>query len=113
MNIPRPTADGGRNDEEPHSQQVYITSAGSKNTFAYERLIELTTRAVLNTDDYFICGASYELPLQYGLFDKKIIEDQKMSSTFSSDGFARESMSIDQFMWTLNLLNCWKLLRAI
>lgn len=24
MNIPRPTADGGRNDEEPHSQQVYI-----------------------------------------------------------------------------------------
>ena len=112
MNIPRPTADGGRNDEEPHSQQVYITSAGSKNTFAYERLIELTVRAVLNTDDYFICGASYELPLQYGLFDKKIIEDQKLSSTFSSDGFARESMSI----WTGGSRESWfnpnKLIKA-
>lgn len=112
MNIPRPTADGGRNEEEPHSQQVYITSAGSKNTFAYERLIELTVRAVLNTDDYFICGASYELPLQYGLFDKKIIEDQKMSSTFSSDGFARESMSI----WTGGSRESWfnpnKLIKA-
>lgn len=112
MNIPRPTADGGRNDEEPHSQQVYITSAGSKNTFAYERLIELTVRAVLDTDDYFICGASYELPLQYGLFDKKIIEDQKLSSTFSSDGFARESMSI----WTGGSRESWfnpnKLIKA-
>ena len=24
MNIPRPTSDGGKNDEEPHSQQIYI-----------------------------------------------------------------------------------------
>ena len=112
MNIPRATSDGGQNIEEPHSQQIYITSAGSKNTFAYERLIELTTRAVLNTEDYFICGASYELPLKYGLFDKKIIEDQKMSSTFSSDGFARESMSI----WTGGSRESWfnpnKLIKA-
>ena len=59
MNIPRMTADGGQNPEEPHSQQIYITSAGSKNTFAYERLIELTTLAVLEPEDYFICGADY------------------------------------------------------
>ena len=83
MNIPRMTADGGQNHEEPHSQQIYITSAGSKNTFAYERLIELTTLAVLEPEDYFICGASYELPLRYGLFDKKTIQDQKLSSSFS------------------------------
>ena len=103
MNIPRMTADGGKNEEEPHSQQTYITSAGSKNTFAYERLIELTTLSVLEPDDYFICGASYELPLHYGLFDKKTIQDQKLSSTFSSDGFARESMSI----WTGGSSESW------
>ena len=103
MNIPRLTADGGRNDEEPHSQQIYITSAGSKNTFAYERLIELTTLSVIEPDDYFICGASYELPLRYGLFDKKTIQDQKLSSTFSSEGFARESMSI----WTGGSSESW------
>lgn len=103
MNIPRMTADGGQNPEEPHSQQIYITSAGSKNTFAYERLIELTTLAVLEPEDYFICGASYELPLRYGLFDKKTIQDQKLSSSFSSDGFARESMSI----WTGGSSDSW------
>ena len=30
MNIPRPTADGGRNEEEPHSQQVYIKIVSKK-----------------------------------------------------------------------------------
>ena len=103
MNIPRPLSGGGVNPEEPHSQQVYITSAGSKNTFAYERLIELTILSVIDPEDYFICGAGYELPLRYGLFDKKTIQDQKMSSTFSSDSFARESMSI----WTGSSKDSW------
>lgn len=106
MNIPRLHLSGGTNVEEPHSQQTYITSAGSKTTFAYSRLIELTIQGVLNPEDYFICGASYELPLHYGLFDKKTITDQKMSSTFSEDGFARESMSIwtgsSNFSWFSN-----------
>ena len=66
-------------------------------------MIELTTLAVLEPEDYFICGASYELPLQYGLFDKKTIQDQKLSSSFSSDGFARESMSI----WTGGSSDSW------
>lgn len=106
MNIPRLHLSGGTNVEEPHSQQTYITSAGSKTTFAYSRLIELTIQGVLSPEDYFICGASYELPLHYGLFDKKTITDQKMSSTFSEDGFARESMSIwtgsSNFSWFSN-----------
>lgn len=95
MNIPRQHSGGGVNPTEPHAQQVYITSAGSKNTFAYERLIELTTLGVIDQEDYFICGAGYELPLKYGLFDKKTIQDQKLSSSFSAESFARESQSIN------------------
>lgn len=95
MNIPRQHSGGGVNPTEPHAQQVYITSAGSKNTFAYERLIELTTLGIIDQEDYFICGAGYELPLKYGLFDKKTIQDQKLSSSFSAESFARESQSIN------------------
>lgn len=95
MNIPRQHSGGGVNPTEPHAQQVYITSAGSKNTFAYERLIELTILGVIDQEDYFICGAGYELPLKYGLFDKKTIQDQKLSSSFSAESFARESQSIN------------------
>ena len=118
MNIPRLCLSGGTNHTEPHSQQTYITSAGSKTTFAYERLVELTIQGVLNPEDYFICGASYELPLRYGLFDKKTIQDQKMSSTFSEEGFARESMSIwtgssnDSWFSNNKLIASRKLLRA-
>lgn len=93
MNIPRQSLAGGSNPTEPHAQQKYITSAGSKNTFAYERLIELTTRSILDEDDYFVCGADYTLPLHYGLFDEKTIKDQKTSSSFKSDGFARKAFA--------------------
>ena len=103
MNIPRQHSGGGVNPTEPHAQQVYITSAGSKNTFAYERLIELTTLGVIDQEDYFICGAGYELPLKYGLFDKKTIQDQKLSSSFSAESFARESQSI----WTGSTKDSW------
>ena len=95
MHIPRQHSGGGVKPTQPHARQVYITSAGSKNTFAYERLIELTTLGVIDQEDYFICGAGYELPLKYGLFDKKTIQDQKLSSSFSAESFARESQSIN------------------
>lgn len=38
----------------------------------------------------------YNVPVKYGLLDKKFLEEQRYSSTLSSDSFARESMSI----WT-------------
>lgn len=103
MNIPRQSLAGGSNPTEPHAQQKYITSAGSKNTFAYERLVELTTLAAIDEEDYFVCGADYTLPLHYGLFDEKTIKDQKTSSSFKSDGFARESLSI----WTGGASDSW------
>lgn len=103
MNIPRMTIGGGTNPTEPHAQQKYITSAGTKASFAYERLIELTALAVIAPEDYFICGADYKLPLHYGLFDAKTIQDQKLSTSFSSDGFARESLSI----WTGGSSESW------
>lgn len=112
MNVPRLSAGGENIQDEPHGQQTYITSAGSKTTFAYERLIELLVDQCINPDDVFVCGSGYELPLYYGLFDKKTIEDQKMSSSFSEEGFARESMSI----WTGTSQDSWfnqqKLLRS-
>lgn len=110
MNTGRTAANGKRIDEEPDAQQIYITSAGSKTSFAYERLIELLIDECITPEDIFVCGAGYELPLHYGLFNKKAIQDQKMSKSFNADGFARESMSIN-YRWTLKLFNCWNLLK--
>lgn len=112
MNVPRRCLDGKVNPEEPHQQQVWITSAGNKTSFAYEKLIELLVNEVIDPEDYFICGSSYELPVYYGVLDKKFLNEQKMSSTLDMDGFARESLSI----WTGNSSESWfnanKLIRA-
>lgn len=95
MNVPRRMANGRVNPEEPHQQQVYITSAGPKTTFAYEKLIELTVNEVIDPDDVFVCGSSYELPVYYGVLDKKFLNEQRMSSTLDMDSFAREAQSIN------------------
>ena len=103
MNVPRPQVNGFVNADEPHAQQIYITSAGSKTTFAYEKLIELVVNEVIDPDDYFVCGSSYELPVHYGLLNKKFLDEQRMSATFNMDSFARESQSI----WTGSNSDSW------
>jgi hypothetical protein len=103
MNVTRRLPNGLIDPDEPHQQQNYITSAGSKNSYAYERLIELLVMEVIDPNDVFVWGASYELPVYYGLLDKKFLTEQKLSSTFSDDGFARESMSI----WTGGSQESW------
>ena len=103
MNVTRRLPNGLIDPDEPHQQQNYITSAGSKNTYAYERLIELLVMEVINPEDVFVWGASYELPVYYGLLDKKFLTEQKLSSTFSDDDFARESCSI----WTGGSKESW------
>ena len=58
---------------------------------------------ILDPNDVFVWGASYELPVYYGLLDKKFLTEQKLSSTFSDDDFARESCSI----WTGGSKESW------
>ena len=94
MNLPRRGPDGLVCDGEPQQSQTYITSAGSKNTFAYERLIELLTMECLTPDQVFVWGASYELGVYYGLLDKNFLTEQKLSTTFDAMSFARESQSV-------------------
>ena len=94
---------GKVNTNEPHQQQIWITSAGPKTTFAYEKLVELLVNEVIDPDDYFICGSSYELPVYYGVLDKKFLDEQRMSSTFDMDSFSREALSL----WTGSNSDSW------
>lgn len=103
MNVPRRMTNGKVNTNEPHQQQIWITSAGPKTTFAYEKLIELLVNEVIDPDDYFICGSSYELPVYYGVLDKKFLDEQRMSSTFDMDSFSREALSL----WTGSNSDSW------
>ena len=44
MSVPRRGPNGLVDQDEPHQQQIFITSAGAKTTFAYERLVEMVSQ---------------------------------------------------------------------
>lgn len=110
-NVNRLLPDGTRHKEEVvNKSQIYITTAGYKNTFAYEKLIELLILSVIDPDEVMIIGGTYVTPVTEGLLDEDFVDQLKMTGTFNEDSFEREYQPHEQY--SLNIENCWKLLRA-
>jgi hypothetical protein len=60
MNVDRLLPDGTRHSEEVvNKSQIYITTAGWKNSFAYDKLIELLIRSLIEPDEVMIMGGTY------------------------------------------------------
>lgn len=72
---------------------MWITSASDKNTFCYDKTIELLEQAIINPHSTFILGFDYRVPVKTGLLSPDFLNEMKMSSTFSESGFAKEYMS--------------------
>lgn len=96
LNISRKDCLGNMYDNEPTQSQAWITSAGPKACFAYEKLLEITVMSIIHPESAYVCGGDYRIPVKVGLMNKSYIDDMKMSSTFKEDSFAREMLSI----WT-------------
>lgn len=90
LNEPRKMSNGLINPHEPQSQQIYITTAGYQGTFAYQKLIEILCRSVLEPENYFVLTGTYRIPLACGLTAQKQIEDVINSPSFSKSSFERE-----------------------
>lgn len=94
LNRPRTMHNGLINPYEPQSQQIYVTTAGYQGTFAYQKLIEILCRSILEPTKYYVLTGTYRLPLSAGLTSKKQIEDVINSPTFEKKSFEREYESI-------------------
>lgn len=93
-NVNRLLPDGTRNPSEVvNKSQVYITTAGWKNSFAYEKLIELLIQSLIDPNEVMIIGGTYETPVTEGLLDENFVEQLKMQGTYSEDSFDREYCS--------------------
>lgn len=96
MNVSRRCADGSVHEEETINQaQIYITTSGYKNTYSYDKLIQLLVRMVTK-GDAIIMGGSWRIPVIMGLQPKTFIQDLKNDTTFNAASFGREYESI----WT-------------
>ena len=94
-NVNRLLPDGTRHSEEVvNKSQIYITTAGWKNSFAYDKLIQLLIRSLIQPDEVMIMGGTYETPVTEGLLDEDFVEQLKLSGTFNEDSFDRQYRSI-------------------
>lgn len=110
-NVNRLLPDGTRHKEETvNKSQIYITTAGYKNTFAYSKLIELLVQSVIDPDEVMILGGTYQTPVTEGLLDEDFVDQLKLAGTFNEDSFEREYQPNKQY--SINIENCWEFLKV-
>lgn len=93
-NVNRLLPDGTRHKEENvNKSQIYITTAGWKNSFAYDKLIELLIQSLIEPEEVMIMGGTWETPVTEGLLDENFVDQLKLQGTYSEDSFDREYCS--------------------
>ena len=91
MAISRRCMDGSTQAKETlNKSQVFVTTAGYKGTYPYERLIGFLVRMVMQPERCMVMGGTWRLPVEVGLQSKTFIQDQKDEGTFNEASFERE-----------------------
>lgn len=91
MNVSRRLSDGTFNDAEVlNKSQIYVTTAGWKNSFAYEKLIQLLIQEIIEPNEAMILGGTWRIPVMEELLSKTFIRDLKLDGTYNESSFARE-----------------------
>lgn len=95
MQIDRRTACGLPNPDEPlNKSQIYITTAGWKNSFPYQKLIALLVRMVIEPEKAFVMGGTWRVPVAVGLQNLTYINDLRRDTTMNDVSFGREYESL-------------------
>lgn len=91
MNVSRLCMDGTTQpDETLNKSQIYITTAGWKGTFAYDKLIQLLVWMVTEPNKTMVMGGTWRIPVLFKLLDKNFLQDLKRDGTFNEASFDRE-----------------------
>ena len=91
MNVDRRLSDGSRHEEETvNKSQIYVTTAGWKNSFAYEKLIQILIQQIIEPAEAVVLGGTWRVPVMEKLLKKSFIEELKLDGTYNDSSFARE-----------------------
>lgn len=95
MNISR-KATGGQEDPNDitNQSQVYITTAGDKGTYAYDRLCQILIWSVIRPKESICIGGTYRQSVNAGLLPKDFVKGLKEDGSYSELTFDREYESI-------------------
>lgn len=81
-------------NEVLNQSAVFVTSAGYKDTYAYEKLITTLCEMVGKPEDAFVLGGDWRIPVVEGLQPANFIQSQQMDNSMDEAGFEREYESI-------------------
>ena len=91
MNVSRLCMDGTMQQEETlNKSQIYVTTAGWKGTFAYDKLIQLLVRMIVEPEKAFIMGGTWRIPVLMKLLDRSFLQDLQRDGTYNEASFDRE-----------------------
>lgn len=91
----RKGADGKVSKDEIHKQLMYVTTASSRQSYAWEQLYSVMLD-MARDKSAFVIGNDFSLPVMFEQLDPEYIEDVKADPSMSPLQFAREYMSV----WT-------------
>ncbi|MDY0197629.1 MAG: hypothetical protein RBR68_07425, partial [Tenuifilaceae bacterium] len=94
MNVSRSVNGNFYPEEVLNKSQLFITTAGYKNTFAYEKLMTIFVNQIINPREAFAMGGTWRIPVLEKLIDKNFVRQQKLDGTFNEASFEREYESI-------------------
>ena len=94
-------------DEVANQSTVYITTAGYKSTFSYDKLIQTLCQMVARPDQAIVLGGTFRTPIMEGLLDRNFVTNLQLDGTFNEASFDREYKIL---LYSINALNCWELL---
>jgi len=93
LNVDRRTAAGILNPTEPHAQQIMITTAGYKGTYAHDKNLECLVEMALEPGKAFCFGGDYRIPVMHGLLAPEKVKDKMKNSSYKLESFLREYCS--------------------
>ena len=91
MNVDRRLSCGERMESETvNKSQIYVTTAGWKNSFAYQKLMQLLIQSIIEPGEAIVLGGTWRVPVMEKLLKKSFIEELKLDGTYNDSSFARE-----------------------
>lgn len=90
----RLTTAGKLNPFEMHQMQTYSSSASSKSSYNYEKVMDLLIKMIINPKAACVMGLDYKVPVIEGIYPASFVRDIRMDSTMNEQLFAREYLSI-------------------
>lgn len=66
------------------------TTAGWKNTFAYEKLMMILLEQITQSESACVMGGTWRVPVAEGMLAKNFVQQLKLDGTYNDSSFSRE-----------------------